>query len=116
MSDHIVSYPNHRQRANLTARSHTRDTTARFQKQDGSNTAKPDSRKSCPGMDPNTVRTRADETNDPDLLRWIWRINTALLIFQRLEQETFLPCSLLAYKTHSSQYANHCRRDSKQTR
>jgi hypothetical protein len=67
MSDPIVSYPSHRQRANLTARSHTRDTTARFQKQDGSDAAKLDSTKSCPGMDPNTVRTRADETNDPRL-------------------------------------------------
>jgi hypothetical protein len=64
MSDPIVSHPNHQQRASLTARSHTRDTTARFQKQDGSDMAKPDSTKSCAGMDPNTVRTRADETND----------------------------------------------------
>lgn len=65
MSDPIVHYPRHRQHANLTARSHIRDITARFQKQDGSDTAKPDSTKSCPGMDPSTVRTRAEETNDP---------------------------------------------------
>jgi len=71
MNAHIASYRNRRQRAGLTAQSHIPDTTAQFQKQDDLDKARPDSTTSCPGMDPNTVRTRADAKSDPDFLRWI---------------------------------------------
>lgn len=71
MSAHIASHRSRPQRASLTARSHIPDTTARFQKQDDLDKAKRDSTTSCPGMDPNTVRTRADAKSDPDPRSWI---------------------------------------------